>query len=74
MPEDYNMGYEDTMGQGTEQELGLDYEEDKELNDREDKGQLSLQAHKQHQKIENPWIDKAIHDEYLDRTKVIVSL
>jgi len=35
--------------------------------------EFNLNAHKQHKKIENPWIDKAIHGEVLERSKVFYS-
>lgn len=31
---------------------------------------FKLSQHRQHKKIDNPWIDKAIHGEYLERKKV----
>ena len=46
----------------------VDEEEEKQLDDEENGFKLS--QHRQHKKIDNPWIDKAIHGEYLERKKV----
>jgi len=49
----------------------IDHEEEMKYPAKgEEKADFNLNSHKQHQKIENPWIDKAIHGEYLERTKV----
>jgi hypothetical protein len=45
------------------------YEEVKHAPQVQEDTGFHLNQHKQHKQIENPWIDKAIHGEYLERKK-----